>query len=341
MRLTISQSKAIETLVNRTLAGDLERTLCMRLLNYGAMHDNEQEDLWAEFAEQSLADDPFEGMDVDEFDADSEGDFSEELGPPETLEDMGLGTFPGPDLRADVVVERLTEGASSRLIVRSGISDLMLGLRDRDALTSAYHRFVRQRIVETLAIADRVVRVNRGFFLQQAKDFATVRRADLLTELQMKKDRLSRLLSAATLLAPWGCVLPLRGFVARSIAHTTEAALLQVFAEHSDEDHQKPLTDTQLTQFVNVLIRGRGPLGRTAVNEARKRLGVPAARGRKARYVMGMDLVDMVFEGQNGQQRVSSLLEYLQRIVPELRNEAARSTAQGWQKQAQECLSGR
>lgn len=332
--LTHTQNKAIDTCVLRTRAENLESLLRLKLVTFEEADIAEQETLPEEYTEEDPDNDPFESTDVDDLDADSEGDASEGDESTSPLDAFGVDTPQRYDHRVDVVVECVIEEGASHLIVYSGISDLMFHLGHRDMLTSAYHRFLCQRVADTMVVARCIVDANLAYFSRESEKPTLLRRDELITALGVKKDRLSRLLTSASLLTPWNEKIQLRNFITRSVASTTDVAFLQVFAEHIEEDMHSPLSDRQLAEYTNVLLQHRKPLGRTAINEARKRLGIPKADSRKSRYVLGMSIVDMVSEGEGTLERMESFLRIIEQVLPHLRNEGARETAQQWRKEA-------
>lgn len=334
--ISTEQRMAIETAIFCTAAADLERVLRLRLATFEPMEEDHAE-ATDEVAEEG---EEFDSMDIDDFDADEEGDFTEEDESPLPLDGIGLFAPEEPHPRADVVIERVETDGEKRLVPRSGISDLLLCLRGSDTLTSVYRSALSKRIYYMqLIVKKHILDKNHNYFLQETRQINRLRRDELRKDL--KKERLSRLLSASALLTPWGDRRELQDFfIARSAPSVTDEAVLQLFAEHFDDEQKNPLTDGKLTTYVNVLLQNEYRLGRTAITGARKRLGIPNIDERGKCYQQGMDFIAMIAKASACAERLRNMERLLERLLPKLKNEQARSWVSAWLQELKKHLQG-
>jgi hypothetical protein len=323
-QLNQKQTGAIEAVVMRMPARDLERVLSLRLATFEEREEGgEEPEAPVEEEEEEAA---FESLDMDGFDADEEGDFTEEEESPLLLDGIGAKVPEGQKRRADVVIEHVEAEGVPSLVVRSGISDLLLRLRGRDPLTNAYHRCLRERIADTLYIAGRILARNSDYFLQKRSDKTLLRQKELWGKTEINRQRLSRLLSAAVLLSHRGEEILFEEFFSSySRPYGTSEDLLRVFVERSEEDLKGPLSDNALARYVRVLQRTRDPLPPGRVRKARGRLGIPNADHRREGYDQGLDLIAMAGKAGKAEHMRQSLEMLVDRVEG-----PARQTVEAW-----------
>jgi len=333
-------SRSIGTLVQRTRASELEQVLRLRLATF---EDLPQAEEGPEDPEETAEeDDPFDSMDVEDGDADVEGDFTEEDESFLPLDGIGLEVPQERDWRADVVVERIACGDTIRFVVRSGISDLLLRMSGGDPVTRSYHDGLRQRIADTLRLGQEIVQENPGFFAQQAARKKRLPRDEVRKKLGIEEERFSRLLSSMALQTPWGARVEVQDFfVDRSVSEVSDEALLQVFIEHLEKDRLEPLKDGQLVDYVNLIMQGRAQksLKRVGVQRVRQRLGIPEQVERRRGYKENREFLDLVVLGDDPVGRWQKWERLLERLLPNLRNERAQQTVQAWLGKIEERLS--
>lgn len=327
--------QAVETSVLRVSARNLATFLQLRLGDYSDQETDEGPDPVADADKEMESNDDFwESFDDEDSEADPDGDFSEEDEPPSLLEGVGLSQPDELHRITDVVVERLAEDSTS-LVVRSGISHLLLGFSSKNLFTSAYRRGLEKRIVDTICIAQDIVDANRDFFLRKKSEIKQLRGDELCKKHGLSGPRLSRLKGSACILTPWQEEISFETCFKRSIPTETTKALLQVFAECAETERENPLSDSQLTRYLNLIVTK--PLKRSTIQNARKTLGIPNAQERNSAYIQGKSLVEMITQS-TGDEGLMNLELLLRKVEQRISNAQARRVAQAWLSEINERL---
>jgi len=275
----------IETVVNLLPLHELREYLQGRFVPEG------WEAIEEEAGEEMPESEEEEAFDVDDFKDDYEGDFSEvekeEESLLEVLENIGQKGYPQ---YADVMVKRL----SDEIIVCSGSAHLLLHISGDDQISSTYKNALRHRVQNTVRIAQQIVSLNKDYFLQNSKELKLLARNKVLG---FKKETVSRLVGSASLLAPWGELLPFKKFFVKR-APSTEVAcsLLRVFARNQNTEQNEPFSDEEIANRLPDISRAR-----SRVAQVRPKLGIPNQEERKKLYEEGKNFIDILID------RLSSL----------------------------------
>lgn len=305
VRLTPEQYSRILSEVASIPAAQLRQVLSRHLLLLEEEGEEEAEEEVDELPDQMR--EVFEETPTEDASADEDDDFSEQEDDFSPLlateEDLWK-----PREQVDIIVA-LIEG---QLKVYSGLSDLLVTIKDSDYLGEVYRNALRYRIVVSMAIAHRIAERNEQFFrapsgnnqlppnplTQQEilRDFS-----QLLGGSKRAKGYLSRLVNTCVIRTPYGSHIPMSNFFQRARPQHRKIVTLELIKEIlSEENELRTYTDREIAQ--EILNRLPMRIGqqinedslRVIVCKIRKSHNIPDWKERKKLYEQGKILDNII-----------------------------------------------